>query len=799
MSQSLQSERFAKKTAQVASLIAMAVGSLVLLGWAIKNPILKGLLPGLVFMKVNTAIGLFLLGAGLWFQRTAHSRTSPYGRLAAALALLIGVLTLVEYLSSWNPGLDQFIFHDIDTTMSTSPGRMAISTAIDLVFMGFALLFLDLKVSRFFPAEGLSLFVLAITIPSILGYLYGFHDLLSILPNYTQIALHTALSMIALAFGVLASRPFRGMMETFSSPEGGGYALRGLLPKQIGALIVLSLLRLKGQQLGYYGTVPGLAIMVTSSILVCSFFLWRTAKFINRSAALRIESEKKATQDQFFSVTLDLLGIASTDGFFKRMNPAFQNVLGFSPEELCARPFLEFVHPEDIDKTMKEVEKLARGEPTIAFENRYLCKDGNYKWLSWKASPVGDTLYCAARDITAQKTTQQELVNAKEAALAAAQIKSDFLANMSHEIRTPINGVIGMAGLILETNLTPDQKDYAESIRVSGDTLLTLVNDVLDFSKVEAGKMQIEIFEFNLAHMITDTKKSLQHSANLKNLPFLSSPLPEIDYLVKGDPGRIRQILTNLISNAIKFTQKGNIELTVKVREVSAHCCELRVEVRDSGIGIPEESLARMFKAFSQVDASTTRRFGGTGLGLSISKRLVDLMGGQIGIESKLDVGSVFWFTLPLEKGSAITAPNETGSRKEKQSQGFTSGRILIAEDNAINQKIAIRQLESLGLHADGVGNGNEVLNALRMIPYDLVLMDCQMPELDGYETTRLIRASETMPFKNIPIIAMTANALSGDRQKCLDSGMNDYVSKPVKIEQLGAVITKWLKISKKS
>ena len=403
-------------------------------------------------------------------------------------------------------------------------------------------------------------------------------------------------------------------------------------------------------------------------------------------------------------------------------------------------------------------------------------------------------------DITDRKHAEDEKTNLEireRTALEASRMKSEFLANMSHEIRTPINGVVGMAGLILETNLTPDQKDYAESIRLSGDTLLTLINDILDFSKVEARKLEIELLEFNLFHLINDAKKSLLHTAQQKNLPLLMNQLPDINYLVKGDPSRIRQVLSNLLSNAIKFTPKGNVELRAEIRDLSETDCEVRVEVRDSGIGIPEEALCRMFVAFSQADASTTRKFGGTGLGLSISKRLIELMGGEIGVKSKVDVGSTFWFTLPLKKGQPIATLPAQSTDKKAAPQALKFARVLIAEDNAINQKIAIRQLESLGIHADGVGNGNEALDALRAIPYDLVLMDCQMPELDGYETTRIIRSSVTMEFKDIPIIAMTANALSGDRQKCLDSGMNDYVSKPIKVDDLGLVISKWLRPKK--
>jgi len=507
---------------------------------------------------------------------------------------------------------------------------------------------------------------------------------------------------------------------------------------------------------------------------------------------------------------------------FVRWNRHAEELVGLSRHEVVGKTDHDFFpKAEATGFIAKDREVLSGGVLRDVPEERIETRTNGSRILHTRKVPILDQagrpqyLLGISEDITDRKRAEEELTRAKEAAEAANVAKSQFLANMSHEIRTPLNGVLGMAELLLSTSLTERQCHLAETLHRSGRALLDVINEILDFSKMEAGKLRLEAIDLSLAAILRDVLALFATTARDKRLQLQSTIDARIPATVKGDPVRIRQVLLNLISNAVKFTEQGTVSVSLDLLAEGEEVIVVRMRVTDTGIGIAAEAQGKIFDAFAQADGSTTRRYGGTGLGLAIVKQLVTLMGGEVGLESRPGQGSTFWVTVRLNKsipqGEAPKQPlavdRPSGPVEKPASMGHA--KILLAEDNPVNTEVATAMLEGLGFSVEAVHSGSAAVEAASTGSFDLILMDCQMPEMDGFEATRRIREREaslrneepttgdrrTPPWR-VPVIALTAHAMKGDREHCLAGGMDDYLPKPFTQEELGAMVSRWLRQS---
>ncbi len=531
---------------------------------------------------------------------------------------------------------------------------------------------------------------------------------------------------------------------------------------------------------------------------------WQDGKVLGSIIAVTDLTECKRFEDELtkseaknralLDAIPDTIFLLDEEGNFLDYRASNSSVL-YAPPELFMGKNIHSVMPQDlVELTMNNLVIARQSGKTQVFEYQLLINDET-KHFEARINPCGEWAFLAlVRDVTERKRSDEMLWKAKEEAEAAAKAKSEFLANMSHEIRTPLNAVIGLTGLLLDTGLTHEQRNYLEIVRDSSDSLLSVINNILDFSKIDGGMMELEHSPFDLRRCIESAMDLMATRVAEKGLMLKVVLDDQLPPMLVGDANRLRQVLANLLSNAVKFTDKGFVEVSVRGNAIPEGF-ELRFDVLDTGIGMPLDKLDRLFMPFSQIDSSITRKYGGTGLGLAISKRLVEMMGGRIWAESDPGVGSTFTFTAKVKLPCMQPVQHEVKDSKpeikppiEGHFQQARPLSILLAEDNAVNQMVLLQMLRKIGYQADLASNGFDVLAALDRQAYDVVLMDIQMPDMDGFEATRriLARFSKT---KRPRIIALTAHALNGDRERCLEAGMDSYLSKPVKIEDLQSAL----------
>ena len=639
--------------------------------------------------------------------------------------------------------------------------------------------------------------------------------------------------------------------------------------------------------------------------------------------------------DRFFALTPDALAILGIEDLdYQRVNPGFTQLLGYTLEDVKGKSSLDFVLHDDKEDASRRAERVRKGGSVEDYEVRMRHKSGRPRWIQWNAMPIPDEgiVYVIGRDVTEARESHDLLVAAKEAAEEASRAKSEFLANMSHEVRTPMNGILGMTSLALDTDLTPEQREFIEAVDESAKSLLEILTDILDFSKIQTGRLALVPAPFDLEECLSVSFKSLAGRAGEKGVDVVYEQAADMPRVLVGDDGRLRQVLVNLVGNAVKFTERGEIVVKGWVAGRRDNAVTLGFSVRDTGVGIPENAKQRIFAAFAQADTSATRRFGGTGLGLTISSELVGMMGGRLTVDSAVGEGSTFTFTVdlqaagseaadggpdrnalegrrvllvddnatssrvlseclrgwgmrvgtaaslgagidearaakatgepydvvvadgemdavgapafateltggemgnpdllwlrsrreasryatPASKASAIgelarpVFPNELreallrrvrslpfevaarGAAAPQERFGYRKVRVLLAEDNKVNQMLALTVLKKRGYDVTVADNGRQAVDLVQRSEFDVVLMDVQMPELDGFEATAILRAAEAETARRLPIIAVTAHAMEGDRQRCLAAGMDDYVSKPIDPDKLEGAILRW-------
>ena len=925
----------AVRLSRTISLAIAGVASIVVLGWILDIRVLKSLLPGSIFMKMNTALGFLIVSSGL----ASLARPRPSRRhvalaaVCAAALCALGFATLLEHTTGMDFRIDEALIHDArEDNNPGPPGRMAPSSAFNFTLAGVALLSLVSTRRAFRIARPPA--VLLIAVSSLVGMTAHLLDVILPLPGYSQMALATAGCFFAVCIALLCARPEGAFMDVVMDDHVAGAATRRLLPIVLVVPALFGWLRMHGQRAGLYDSATGTLIFTCSVVVSLAALVWWSGRSLMRADVerRRAEAHLRASEKdwrQLADAMPQIVWSARPDGWIDYANQRWFDYTGTGPDLDLGRDWPRVLHPDDLQRSL--VEWMTAVEAGVGYEANLRFRrasDGEYRWHLVRALPVRDASsaiakwYATCTDIQDQRTST-------EAAERANRAKSEFLANMSHEIRTPMNGIVGFAELLLATPLTRVQGDYLRMISDSAERLLSVINGILDFSKIESGALELEDRPFSLRAVVAEAARGVGVAADAKGLELSYRVAPDVPDRLVGDDGRLRQVLLNLMSNAVKFTARGQVVLEIEKEWQQAGEVALHGVVRDTGIGIPPERREAIFEPFTQADGSTTRQFGGTGLGLTISSQVVAAMGGTIWVESEVGHGSAFHFRVRLESpepsappaerpeaaslqgvrvlvaddvavnhrileellrawgcdpilagsgeaalaalaaaraggtpcqlvlldarmpgmdgfavaeklradpgvGPAILMMLSSSSHAEEAarchelgdlryvvkpvdpsqlldailnalmpSAGLRTGpetavaasarsrplKVLVAEDNKVNQRLVLAILNGLGHEVTLAGDGREAVEAARTGDFDVALLDVHLPEMDGFEATAAIRVFEKGTGRHLPIAAVTARALKGDREACLAAGMDGYLPKPIRVAQLREVI----------
>jgi PAS domain S-box-containing protein len=796
-----------QRMGRMCGVVVSLLGFAVLLGWALDNPSLRQVLPGLASMKPNTALCLLLTGVALAALSTPIvTRAAQLASIVlAGCGVLIALITLVEYVWGLDLHIDQLLFHvDPDPISRAPPGRMAKATTVALLCGGVAVMLLNARTWRYVSqtaAVGQGL----IGLLACVGYAFGVEALYG-LGAYSSVAVHTAVGFILLSLGTLLARPTEGMMRLIVDKTAGGLAARRLLPYVLCVPIILGWLLVQAERNGLFHGTFGMAFLTVISSLLFAVLVWRTANALRVSELERsaIQRDLRTQELKFGAIirsVMDAVIVLDDEQRIVLFNPAAEEMFARRSGDMVGRtlePLLPqsawashsgFVQAFGASTDVKRPMGRARSVNAVRSNGQHFPVEVSIS----KVDVDGKRLYTAVlRDVTElrEKTEQARL-----AAEEATRTKSAFLANMSHEIRTPLNAIIGLSNLLQRTGATPEQADRLGKIDVAARHLLSVVNDILDLSKIEAGGLRLAQTDLHLLALFDNVQSIIGEQARGKGLT-VQVDLDSVPLWLHGDVTRLGQALLNYASNAVKFTEKGCIILRAVLVDQSATGLLVRFEVQDTGSGIAADTLPRLFNAFEQADTSITRVPGGSGLGLAITKHLAQLMGGEVGVHSVPGEGSTFWFTARLGRGrgpmpvSVVPAAVAFGP-EEQLRRRHGGARVLLVEDNAINREVATELLLGVGLDVDCANNGQVAIDMARAHVYDLILMDMQMPVLDGLTATRSIRRLANWATR--PIVGLTANAFSEDREMCLQAGMNDFVVKPVEPNALFRALLRWL------